>query len=151
MALGTVPSAPELSDTLEKIAALQADPQPDPYALYNLIEAVVGESPTRKKGTLRSIAEKGKLDDFEELVDRLNNIDSDDVKDDIDLEHFSHIVSEAKDAIPVIRSVLQMPRKPRNAVEVGAFHNQLTAEGGYYTSDFRGRFDDVLPNGTLEK
>lgn len=109
---------------------LRAD-SPEIYAMHDFIESVIGGSSTRKDfhGSLRLVRDAGRLGDFEKIVDKFEKNMSE-VTDADDRFMFGHLVTEARDAIDVLKKLDES--KPRDPVSLEIERNSLNASGRIY-------------------
>lgn len=96
---------------------VEAD-SPEVYGLHDFIESVIGGSATKSdfKGTIRIIADAGRLGDFVFVVDKFEKALKD-ITDEDDKLMFPQLLSEARDAIRVMQEVMTNPLpNPKEAV-----------------------------------
>lgn len=97
-------------DVLQQLTLFRDADSPDVYGLHEFIESVIGGSVTKKdfQGTIRVIADEGRLHDFAAVVDRFERMMKD-VESEDDRCMFGHLITEAREAIRTLQAILDAP------------------------------------------
>ncbi len=123
-------------DVFRQLELYREAESPDIYAMHDFIESVIGGSSTKSNfhGTLRVITDEGRLPEFAAVVEKFNKKISD-VQDADDRFMFGHLVTEARNAIRTLASIVITPPKPDiELVHYQIARNQLDAAGLIYQS-----------------
>ena len=93
-------------DVLQQLELYVHADSPEVYKMHDFIESIIGGSATKRdfRGSLRLIADEGRLPDFALVVEKFDKLVSK-VRDEDDRYIFSHLLAEARDAIKVMQQI----------------------------------------------
>ena len=125
-------------DVLRQLSLYMEADSPEVYGLHDFIESVIGGSATKSdfKGTIRIIADAGRMGDFIIVVDKFEKALKD-VTDEDDKLMFPQLVSEARDTIRIMQEVMANPLPDPKKAVLKIADNTWTAAGDLHRHQLR--------------